>query len=154
MPLLYDFFSYLERRGASAVSGRSNLVKGRKRTNRIIDFRGNGNLFSGDIKHIGRLDALSGEQLIQGKRRWWENHVRNGLSNDFEFLWPRTCRWNVPTTELQHERCQSESIDSRRRIECRLVGKYSELSLSLWRKLFDEKRSEFLSTARATEILT
>jgi hypothetical protein len=67
---LYDFFSYLERRGASAVSGRSNLVKGRKRTNRIVDFRGNGNLFSGDIKHIGRLDALSGEQLIQGKRRW------------------------------------------------------------------------------------
>jgi hypothetical protein len=110
-------------------------------------------LLSGDIKHVGRLDALSGERPIQGKRCLWENHVRNGLSDDFEFLWPRTCGWNAPTIELQHERCQGESVDSRRRIECKLVGKYWELSLSLWGKRFDENRSEFLSTARATEIL-
>jgi hypothetical protein len=65
----YMISPYLERREASGISGRSNLVKGRKRTNRIVDFRGNGHLFSGDIKHVGRLDALSGERPIQGKRR-------------------------------------------------------------------------------------
>jgi len=124
---------YLETRGASGDSGRSNLAKGRKQTNRIVDLRGNGLFFSGDIKHVERLDGLTGERGSSengDRERTTARMVSVMTSSAFDRgILDEMCRRR--TFNLQGAKLRALTPDGVSNVEIELVGKDREKGLSL-----------------------